>query len=200
MPRPFRWHSSDPGRYRLELFSSRVTSAATTSKIGAASAAVRPSSRRLAFAPIAVTCERADVAAATGIQTQAAEAVSTCEVKQIPSPVLIFMMKEDPEIGVFILASTFTHLHSLMSQLEQLKVQTGAQRVAEFVARLCDSEDGPCEVELPYDQILIVGRLGMKPESLSRVFSRLNQRVCGSTESSDIQHLRDYTESDPSER
>ena len=31
----------------------------------------------------------------------------------------------------------------------------------------------PCTIELPYDKSLIAGRLGLKPESLSRIFARL---------------------------
>ncbi len=132
-----------------------------------------------------------------------AEAVSACELMHIPSPILVALMKEDPEIGISILAATFTHLHSLVSQLEQLKAQTGAQRVAEFLLNLCDSEIGSCDVTLPYDKMLIAGRLGMKPESLSRAFSRL--KSAGVTvkrnhaEIDDIESLRDYAESDPAE-
>jgi CRP-like cAMP-binding protein len=133
-----------------------------------------------------------------------AEAVSACEIMHIPSPVLLSLMKEDPEIGVSILASTFTHLHALVAQLEQLKAQTGAQRVAEFLLGLCDTEADACDVELPYDKMLIAGRLGMKPESLSRAFSRLktvgvkinrNHAVIAN-----VERLRDYAESDPSEK
>ncbi|WP_170562332.1 Crp/Fnr family transcriptional regulator [Ruegeria atlantica] len=133
-----------------------------------------------------------------------AEAVSACEVMHIPSPVLLSLMREDPEIGVSILASTFTHLHSLVAQLEQLKAQTGAQRVAEFLLNLSDKVSGGCEVELPYDKMLIAGRLGMKPESLSRAFSRLKPVGVkinrNHAEIADIQSLRDYAESDSSEK
>ncbi|SMO52725.1 Crp/Fnr family transcriptional regulator [Ruegeria faecimaris] len=133
-----------------------------------------------------------------------AEAVSACEIMHIPSPVLLSLMREDPEIGVSILAATFTHLHSLVAQLEQLKAQTGAQRVAEFLLTLCEAEMGDCVVELPYDKMLIAGRLGMKPESLSRAFSRLKPFGVKIDRThallSDIQVLRDYAESDPSEK
>ena len=67
----------------------------------------------------------------------------------------------------------------------------------------CDSEIGSCDVTLPYDKMLIAGRLGMKPESLSRAFSRL--KSAGVTvkrnhaEIDDIESLRDYAESDPAE-
>jgi CRP-like cAMP-binding protein len=133
-----------------------------------------------------------------------AEAVSACEIMHIPSPLLLSLMREDPEIGVSILASTFTHLHSLVAQLEQLKAQTGAQRVAEFLLNLSDKVSGGCEVELPYDKMLIAGRLGMKPESLSRAFSRLKPVGVkinrNHAEIADIQGLRDYAERDSSEK
>ncbi|NOC85557.1 MULTISPECIES: Crp/Fnr family transcriptional regulator [Ruegeria] len=133
-----------------------------------------------------------------------AEAVSACEVMHIPSPVLLSLMKEDPEIGVSILAATFTHLHALVAQLEQLKAQTGAQRVAEFLLNLCDRDSGRCEVELPYDKMLIAGRLGMKPESLSRAFSRLKPVGVkinrNHADIADMDDLRNYAESDTSER
>lgn len=133
-----------------------------------------------------------------------AAAVSPCEVMHIPSPVLLSLMKEDPEIGVSILAATFTHLHALVSQLEQLKAQTGAQRVAEFLLNLCDQDSGQCEVELPYDKMLIAGRLGMKPESLSRAFSRLKpvgvKIKRNHADIADMDGLRNYAESDPSEK
>jgi CRP-like cAMP-binding protein len=132
-----------------------------------------------------------------------AEAVSPAEVMHIPSSLLISLMKEDPQIGISILASTFSHLHSLVEQLEQLKAQTGAQRVAEFLLNLCGSDTGGCEVVLPYDKVLIAGRLGMKPESLSRAFGRLKaagvkiQRNHAVIE--DVQTLRGYAEIDPAE-
>ncbi|WP_424830704.1 Crp/Fnr family transcriptional regulator [Ruegeria sp.] len=133
-----------------------------------------------------------------------AEAVSPCEVMHIPSPVLLSLMREDPQIGISILAATFTHLHSLVAQLEQLKAQTGAQRVAEFLLNLCECQAGECDVELPYDKMLIAGRLGMKPESLSRAFSRLKSVGVkinrNHAEIADIKGLRDYAESDPSEK
>ncbi|MCV2449134.1 helix-turn-helix domain-containing protein, partial [Paracoccus sp. DMF] len=58
-----------------------------------------------------------------------------------------------------------------------LKARSGAQRVAEFLLDLCPPDAESTTVMLPYDKMLIAGRLGMKPESLSRSFARLRQ--CG---------------------
>lgn len=132
-----------------------------------------------------------------------AEAVTTCEVMRIPSAALLEAMRKDPEIAVSVMASTFTHLHSLVSQLEQLKAHTGPQRVAEFLLDLCEQDAGSCIVTLPYDKVLIAGKLGMKPESLSRSFARLKtvgvhiKRNHAAID--DIDRLRNFSEDEPAE-
>lgn len=104
-----------------------------------------------------------------------AEAATSADVMHLPTNVLVDLIKRDAEVGLSILSSIFTHLHSLVAQLEQLKAQTGAQRVAEFLLDLCVCNGGGCVVKMPYDKVLIAGRLGMKPESLSRAFARLKR-------------------------
>jgi CRP-like cAMP-binding protein len=103
----------------------------------------------------------------------AAEAVTECRLLQIRAGLILDTMKARPELCTAMLAATFRHLHSLVTQVEQLKAQTGVQRVAEFLLHLCPVTEGACTVRLPYDKVLIAGRLGMKPESLSRAFARL---------------------------
>lgn len=130
-----------------------------------------------------------------------AQSVSASQVMHISASVLVNLIKQDAEVGLSILASTFHHLHSLVSQLEQLKSRTGGQRVAEFLLNLCDCDSGPCKVTMPYDKILIAGRLGMKPESLSRAFSRLKKvgvRIDKNHASIDnIETLRSFFEQNP---
>ncbi len=72
-----------------------------------------------------------------------------------------------------MIASISQHMHYLVQKVEQLKTQSGVQRVAEFLASLSLAEHGHCALALPYDKILIAGRLGLTPESLSRAFARL---------------------------
>ncbi len=124
------------------------------------------------------------------------EAATNCEVMHIPTNVLVQLVKRDPEVALSILSSTFTHLHGLVTQLEQLKAKTAPQRVAEFLVNLCNRTDGECTISLPYDKVLIAGRLGMKPESLSRAFSRLGTYGVEINKNSalinDIEMLRAY--------
>ncbi len=102
-----------------------------------------------------------------------AETVTECRLAKISSTALVNRIKQQPELALALVSATFLHLRDLVGQVERLKARSAAQRVAEFLLDLCPVESGSCNVTLPYDKVLIAGRLGMKPESLSRVFSKL---------------------------
>lgn len=102
-----------------------------------------------------------------------AEAVSDARVVRIPADHIVRCIRESPDIALGMIASISQHLHHLMQQVEQLKAQSGVQRVAEFLALLAPVDAGSCVIALPYDKVLIAARLGLKPESLSRAFAKL---------------------------
>lgn len=116
----------------------------------------------------------AEAAALTGDPyVGTAEAVSNARLVRIPAEHVVKCIRSMPEIALAMIASTSHHMHHLVQQVEQLKAQTGVQRLAEFLVWLCPQESDPCNIALPYDKSLIAGRLGLKPESLSRAFARL---------------------------
>ena len=131
-----------------------------------------------------------------------AEAVTDCELITVNANTLIQMLESNPKIAISMLTATYAHLHDLVSQVEQLKSRTAPQRVAEFLLDLCEHDSGTCQVILPYDKMLIAGRLGMKPESLSRAFAKLKEQGVtikqNAAEIKDIEALRNYVEEDPS--
>ena len=91
----------------------------------------------------------------------------------VPAQAFLDLLQAHPETAISVLSATFLHLQGLVEQIEQLKARSGAQRVAEFLLELCPEGAQSATVRLPYDKALIAGRLGMKPESLSRAFARL---------------------------
>src|ERR1022692_4387296 len=102
-----------------------------------------------------------------------AEAVSTARVGRIPADHLVRCIRNSPDIALAMIASISQHMHHLVQQVEQLKAESGVQRVAEFLASLSMAEQGRCVIRMPYDKLLIAGQLGLKPESLARAFARL---------------------------
>ncbi|MBV0891448.1 Crp/Fnr family transcriptional regulator [Paracoccus sp. Z118] len=118
-----------------------------------------------------------------------AEAITDAVLVRIDGARLRQQMHENPALATAILAGTFVHLQSLVAQVEQLKARSGVQRVAEFLADLALCREGACEVLMPYNKALIAGRLGMKPESLSRAFNRL--RSYGVRMEANVAHIED---------
>lgn len=129
-----------------------------------------------------------------------AETVSKARVVRIPASHVVQCIRTMPDIALAMIASTSAHLHNLVYQVEQLKAQTGVQRVAEFLVSLAPVDHGRCAIELPYDKVLIAGRLGLKPESLSRAFAKLKSlRVevhASHVIVHDVAKLRDYANGD----
>jgi CRP-like cAMP-binding protein len=113
------------------------------------------------------------VALTSGCYPASASAATEARIVRIPAYHVVCCIREMPDIAIAMIASTSQHLHRLVQRVEQLSAQSALQRVAEFLTSLCPCEDGPCTISLPYDKSLIAGRLGLKPESLSRVFAKL---------------------------
>ena len=113
---------------------------------------------------IAFTCNR---------YMATAEAVSNVRVGHIPADHIVRCIRSSPDIALAMIASVSQRMHQLVQQVEQLKAQSGVQRVAEFLASLSVAEQGRCVLALPYDKLLIAGQLGLKPKSLSRAFAKL---------------------------
>lgn len=116
----------------------------------------------------------AEAVAFTGRRYPAtAQAVSDARVVSIPASHVVKCIRDTPDIALAMIASTQSHLHVLVEQVEQLKAHTGVQRLAEFLVSLAEGTEGACTIALPYDKALIAGRLGLKPETLSRAFAKL---------------------------
>ena len=129
-----------------------------------------------------------------------AEAITPARLLRIDAARLRHLLQTDPMMATSMLAATYVHLQQLVEQVEHLKARSGVQRVAEFLLNLA-AGDGACTVALPYNKTLIAGRLGMKPESLSRAFARLRQHgvriEAAVAHIDDIEALRELAAEDP---
>jgi CRP-like cAMP-binding protein len=102
-----------------------------------------------------------------------AEVVSPARLLRLEGAVIRQVIREEPEIAFAMLASASRHLKQLVDQIEQMKVHTGPERVAEFLLGLTKKRSGPDLISLPFEKILIANQLGMKPESFSRALAKL---------------------------
>jgi CRP-like cAMP-binding protein len=102
-----------------------------------------------------------------------AEVVTASRLLRIDGDLLRRRIREQPDLALSMLASASYHLKALVEQIEQIKLLSAPQRIADFLIRLCPVREGGCTIELPYEKTLIASRLGMKPESLSRAIGKL---------------------------
>lgn len=102
-----------------------------------------------------------------------AEVVTNARLLSVDGETLRRRIREQPDLALSMLASSSYHLKALVEQIEQIKLLTAPQRLADFLVRLCPVREGECTIELPYEKALIASRLGMKPESLSRALAKL---------------------------
>jgi CRP/FNR family transcriptional regulator, dissimilatory nitrate respiration regulator len=107
-----------------------------------------------------------------------------------------------PGIAMNMLASMSKRMHHLVVEVEQLKTCSATQRVIEFLLRRCALEEGSAVIFLPYDKTLISRRLGMQPESLSRILSKLRKLGVRTEQNrvviSNVEILLDYCQAERS--
>ncbi len=104
-----------------------------------------------------------------------AHAVTDARLAEIPVDRIVGSIAHNPEVALVMLASISRHVRRLVDEIESMKGLSGIQRVAEFLIAQSPVESGACTVRLPYEKALIAAKLGMKAESLSRVFQRLRK-------------------------
>lgn len=102
-----------------------------------------------------------------------AEAVSDLRLLQIEADAVQQAMRDNAKLCHSFLEASVRRNKVLVKQIEQIKSHSGAQRIAGFLRGLCRVDCGSCSVDLPFDKALIASWLGVKPETLSRVFKRL---------------------------
>ncbi|WP_290997509.1 Crp/Fnr family transcriptional regulator [Hyphomicrobium sp.] len=102
-----------------------------------------------------------------------AETVAPSRLLKIDGEAFRTRIRERPELAMSMLASASYQLKMLVEQIEQIKVRSAPQRIADFLIRLAPAREGSAVVELPFEKSLLANRLGMKPESFSRALRRL---------------------------
>ena len=128
--------------------------------------------------------------------------IETSRLLTIPAGSFRRRLAERPELMFKLIGSMSRHMRQLVQQIEQLTARTSAQRLAAFLAQLAHNTDPPIRLHLPVDKVLIAGRLGMQPETLSRALARLRKhgvQVNGNEVAiTDLKRLRDLAEGDRS--
>jgi CRP-like cAMP-binding protein len=102
-----------------------------------------------------------------------AEVVEDARLLEVRAQPFLNQLANDPDLSLNMLASMSRRLRYHVQLSEQFRMRTTAQRLAEFLIKLCPTDDGETTITLPYDKSLVAGRLGMEPETFSRALAKL---------------------------
>ncbi|MEM7221832.1 MAG: Crp/Fnr family transcriptional regulator [Pseudomonadota bacterium] len=91
----------------------------------------------------------------------------------VPAMHFLRRLSENGDYALKMMASMSRHLRQLVTQVEQLTLNSSAERLAAFLLKLSPRDDGAVVIRLPFDKSLIAGRLGMQPETFSRSLNKL---------------------------
>ncbi|UWQ04515.1 Crp/Fnr family transcriptional regulator [Aliiroseovarius crassostreae] len=112
-------------------------------------------------------------ALSSGAAFQSSEAITDCSVLHLDLSAICTCKNAFAELHLAVLQAAHDHAHDMIHHIEQLKGQTGAQRLSGFLLDLIGANDDGEELTLPFGKKVLASKLGMKPESLSRAFRQL---------------------------
>ncbi|HEA26551.1 MAG TPA: Crp/Fnr family transcriptional regulator [Ectothiorhodospiraceae bacterium] len=101
-----------------------------------------------------------------------AESVEESKVIGFDGAVFKDMLRESPETCFHLLSTLSRKLHYHIDEIEQLTLSTAMTRLVAFLLQLAD---GSNEIHLTVSKNLLASRLSIKPETLSRLFSKLHK-------------------------
>jgi CRP/FNR family transcriptional regulator, transcriptional activator FtrB len=103
-----------------------------------------------------------------------AEVVRNGNVLLIPADDIRRMAETNITLSQAINRSAAAQWRGLIGQIKSLKIQTGPQRLAAFLASLVEGKSGEATVELPCERQILATWLGMVPATASRAFKELS--------------------------
>jgi CRP-like cAMP-binding protein len=104
-----------------------------------------------------------------------ASALVNSRVVAVPKSVIRLELRAHPDAYPAVVSAAYTHLHRLVQQIEQLKATSATQRTAGFLLALADGNENGSEFHMPYEKQTVASMLGIKPETLSRSFRKLEE-------------------------
>ena len=104
-----------------------------------------------------------------------AQIVRAGAIVSIPASDVRRCARDSIELSHALNESAAVQWRALVSQVKSLKMQSGVQRLAAFLASLAEGQSGEVTVELPCERQMLAAWLGMVPETASRAFRELKR-------------------------
>ncbi|GEO39124.1 Crp/Fnr family transcriptional regulator [Skermanella aerolata] len=123
------------------------------------------------FEPVSSFAEAAMFA--SGSFPLSAEVMEDALLARVPAAPFMRKLRQDHRVAFTMLSNLALWHRRLTREKTSLRVKTPVQRVGGFLLSLTPAESGAVVVTLPFRKSLVASRLGIEPESFSRVMARL---------------------------
>lgn len=104
----------------------------------------------------------------------------------IPSRSIFGLIDRDPRFAREVVLALARRQLELLADIESTTGQHGERRLARYLQTLANGSAGPCTVTLPVTKTLVAASLGIKKETLSRLFRSLSEQGLIRVERRDI--------------
>ncbi|MGE5503233.1 MAG: cyclic nucleotide-binding domain-containing protein [Actinomycetota bacterium] len=125
-----------------------------------------------------------------------AVALKATRLMLLPAERLRRDLRANPGLSFAMLTSLAMHFRTLVHEVKDLKLRSAGQRLAFYLSHLADATSGRVVLRLPHNKGLIAARIGVRPETLSRVIAQLKHQGVAikghSVTIADIALLREY--------
>jgi CRP/FNR family transcriptional regulator, dissimilatory nitrate respiration regulator len=105
-----------------------------------------------------------------------ATAIDACTVLSLPSALLRAQVAQNQGLALRMLAGLSTRVHQFVQDIHALSLSSAQQRVAGYLLAFLDDGAGAQTLQLPATKAMVASRLGLQPETFSRVLTRLREQ------------------------
>ncbi|CAA6604778.1 cAMP-binding protein-catabolite gene activator and regulatory subunit of cAMP-dependent protein kinase [Rhodospirillaceae bacterium LM-1] len=104
-----------------------------------------------------------------------AKALTTSRLLLVPGDKLLSELRDNSDLSLAMIISLAKHFRTLVREIKDLKLKSASQRLALYLMGLTPRREGSVIMHLPHNKNVIAGRVGIRPETLSRLFQTLKQ-------------------------
>ncbi len=105
-----------------------------------------------------------------------ATAVEPSTVIEFDNQDFVELLQENSSLAFRLMSSMSRRIHGLVNEIDQLTLHSGTERLIGFLLQgLPEQAENGIVVTLPASKQVIASRLGMQPETLSRILHKLRQ-------------------------
>jgi len=105
-----------------------------------------------------------------------ANTIEATELIRIPAAVIRSLMTQNTGLALKMLASLSLRVHKFINDIHTLSMSSAQQKVAGYFLAFLSDESNQQRIDLPSKKAIVASRLGLQPETFSRVLGKMKER------------------------